>query len=92
MAGFRKGTWFQAIEPKDLAEFEHIVAILRENYKALDVQNEIGSLEKHCTDKGWKLSVCQKPGIVQSQKVMQAKEIENILLESNAHLYAKHQY
>jgi len=57
MAGFREDTLFQPIDPKDLAEFEHIVAILRENYKALDVQNEIGLLEKHCTDKRWKLSV-----------------------------------
>eukprot|EP00957_Ditylum_brightwellii_P177786 13542780-Ditylum_brightwellii.AAC.1 len=51
MAGFREDTLFQPIDPKDLAEFEHIVAILSENYKALDVQNEIGLLEKHCTDK-----------------------------------------
>lgn len=57
MAGLRRGTLFQAIVPKNLTEFEAVVKILKENRKALDVQNEIHGLEKHCTDKSWNFSV-----------------------------------
>ena len=57
MAGLRRGTLFQGINPKNLEEFEIIVELLRENRRALNVKNELQLLEQHATDKGWKFSV-----------------------------------
>jgi hypothetical protein len=59
MGGLKKGTLFQSIKSENLKEFELLVELLRENRRALDVQENTSAqlLEKQCSSKSWKFSV-----------------------------------